>query len=84
MRIARQSSFGRPPFLMVGVGTRSNHLRPKDTVRRTFGRPFRASLWAAYPGLKPWAILFRHFMAIYASPHRPNALRFPFCSSVAN
>jgi len=27
--------------------------------------------WGPDPGQKPWAILFRHFMAIYASHHHP-------------
>jgi hypothetical protein len=30
-----------------------------------FGRPFRARLLVgSYPGLKPWAMLFSHFMAV--------------------
>src|SRR5580700_8817131 len=29
------------------------------------------------PGLKPWAILFRHFMATYASPHRAHHSNTP-------
>lgn len=31
-----------------------------------FGRPYRASYVRGYPGLKPRAILYRHFMALTA------------------
>ena len=34
---------------------------------RGFVRPFRALSFGTNPGLKPWAILFRHFMARISS-----------------
>jgi hypothetical protein len=82
MRIAGQSSL-RPPLLAVGVGTRSNHLRPKHTAETHIRPPFSSFVPRSRnyggqagrvyglpnPGLKPWAMLFRHFMAICASPH---------------
>jgi hypothetical protein len=38
-------------------------------------------LGASYPGLKPWAILFRHFMAIYPTPHQPHRTPTPHYST---
>jgi hypothetical protein len=33
-------------------------------IKNSFGRPFRAHLrWVPYPGLKPPAVLFSHFVA---------------------
>ena len=32
-------------------------------VKADFGRPFRARLvMVRFPGLKPWAVIFNHFM----------------------
>jgi hypothetical protein len=89
MRIARQSSL-RAAFIACGWGW--DPFEPSAPKRHggdahsaaLSGRVYGLPNPGLKPGLKPWAILFRHFMAIYASPHHPNTPRFPLCSSVAN
>ena len=57
-------SFGREWFEPVPLPTTSG-----PPLTPLSGRV----LGASYPGLKPWAILFRHFMAIYPTPPYSNA-----------
>jgi hypothetical protein len=71
MRIACQSSLRRPSLLVVGVGTLFKPSAPKTHSGDAHSAALSGRVYGLpNPGLKPWAILYCHFMAMYASLHQ--------------